>query len=114
MSSDKLQKTIESLQRKFQDDSPEAVRQVYDDWAQTYDEDLDTLGYVAPQNAVALLADLLPDRESLILDAGCGTGLVGAYLQQAGYGRLHGSDYSPEMLAEAEKRGITSGWAWWI
>jgi len=104
-SGDKLQRTIESLQRKFADDSPEALRRVYDEWAGTYDDDLATLGYEAPQNAVALLAELLPDRNSLILDAGCGTGLVGHYLQQMGYGRLHGSDYSLDMLTEAQKTG---------
>jgi predicted TPR repeat methyltransferase len=105
MSNKKLQRTIESLQRKFEDDSPEAVKQVYDDWAGTYDDDLATLGYAAPQNAVTVLADLLPNRDSLILDAGCGTGLVGHYLRQEGYGRLHGSDYSLDMLAEAQKTG---------
>jgi hypothetical protein len=31
--------------------------------------------------------------------------LVGHYLRQAGYGRLHGTDYSPDMLVEARKSG---------
>ena len=105
MSSNELQRTLQSLQRKLEEDSPEAVRQVYDSWAETYDDDLATLGYVAPQQAAALLAELRPNRDGFILDAGCGTGLVGHYLQQAGYTRLHGSDYSLDMLAEAQKTG---------
>ena len=52
-----------------------------------------------------VLANISLDRNSLILDGGCGTGLVGHYMQQRGYKRLHGCDYSTEMLKGAEQTG---------
>ena len=42
------------------------------------------LGYVADIEACERLIALIPDRQARILDAGCGTGLVGRRLQQAG------------------------------
>ena len=41
-----------------------------------------------------------------VLDAGCGTGLVGVLLKEAGISSLTGIDYSPGMLAEAERKGV--------
>lgn len=41
-----------------------------------------------------------------ILDLGCGTGLVGAYLAKAGFTDIHGIDCSKEMLKEAEDKNI--------
>lgn len=105
MSNENKQSHIEALQKKIENDSVEAVRQVYDDWAGKYDSDLRELGYVAPREATAVLADMLAHRESLILDGGCGTGLVGHYLQQQGFKRLHGCDYSTEMLRGAGQTG---------
>ena len=46
------------------------------------------------------------DRSSKVLDAGCGTGLVGVALRGAGYTELHGIDISPEMIERARERGI--------
>ncbi len=97
------QSHIQSLQQKTEHDSVDAVRQVYDDWATKYDDDLREMEYVAPQEATVILTQLLPTKNSLILDGGCGTGLIGQLLQQEGFTHLHGCDYSPEMLAEAEK-----------
>lgn len=44
---------------------------------------------------------LVTDRQARVLDAGCGTGLVGSRLKQAGYTNIHGNDYSQKMLDEA-------------
>ena len=44
--------------------------------------------------------------ELTVLDAGCGTGLVGVLLKEAELSSLTGIDYSPGMLAEAEKKGV--------
>lgn len=43
-----------------------------------------------------------------VLDAGCGTGLVGALLKNRGFADIHGIDYSAGMLAEATKKSIYS------
>lgn len=79
----------------------------YDGWAPSYDRDLlDEYGYSAPRIAADALAGILPDRNALILDVGCGTGLVGKALADHGFSRFVGVDVSAGMLAEAEKTGL--------
>jgi len=86
--------------------NPGDKQALFDDWASTYDHDLvNELGYVADAEACRRLETLVPDRVARIYDAGCGTGLVGRRLQQAGYRNLHGSDYSPKMLQQARATG---------
>ena len=87
-------------------DNPGDKQTLFDDWAPTYDHDLvNELGYVADAEACDRLIALIPNRQARILDAGCGTGLVGRRLQQAGYTQIHGSDYSEKMLDEALATG---------
>jgi predicted TPR repeat methyltransferase len=87
-------------------DNPDEKQALFDDWAPTYDHDLvNELGYVADAEACRRLEALLPDRQARILDAGCGTGLVGRRLQQAGYLNIDGSDYSEKMLDQARACG---------
>ncbi len=84
---------------------PEEVKRTYRDWANTYDNDLQSFGYVAPAVGVRLLSLIVVDKSALILDAGCGTGLVGALLNKLGYGQLHGFDFSSTMLDKASLTG---------
>lgn len=53
----------------------------------------------------AVCARLL-DRDARILDAGAGTGLLGAALAENGFARIDALDLSPAMLAVAEPKGI--------
>ena len=86
--------------------NPDDKQKLFDEWASTYDHDLvNELGYVADAEACRRLIALVPDRAARILDAGCGTGLVGRRLQQAGYDDIHGSDYAPKMLQQARASG---------
>ncbi len=84
----------------------EAVRDFYRRWAASYDEELTALDYAQPVRATEALIRLLPDRDSRILDVGCGTGLSGTALGAAGYTRIDGGDFSPEMLARARATGV--------
>jgi predicted TPR repeat methyltransferase len=87
--------------------SREDLATAYDEWAELYDQDLvGEMGYVAPALACQLLLGHLEEKHAKILDAGCGTGLVGSYLFQRGYHNLEGFDYSGKMLAQAEKKGV--------
>lgn len=79
----------------------------YDEWAELYDQDLvGEMGYVAPALACEQLLGHLENIHAKILDAGCGTGLVGSYLYQKGYRNLEGFDYSAKMLAQAESKNV--------
>ena len=82
------------------------ISEAYGFWATTYDQDLlDNFGYQAPARSVELLSKYLPMDEALVLDAGCGTGLVGQLLVKARKFQIDGVDYSQSMLAEAKAKG---------
>ena len=63
---------------------------------------------MAHQTATKVFHGLLgPGKEDIrILDAGCGTGIIGEKLQEYGYTNVDGLDISPEMLKIAEKKGL--------
>ncbi len=80
----------------------ETVQKTYHEWAATYEQDLHSFGYVAPQIVADQLEQHVSDKNADILDAGCGTGLVGILLHNKGYHNLHGRDFSQTMLDEAQ------------
>ncbi len=82
---------------------PEDVRNEFDRISKNYDDDLLEKGYRAPGDTAEMLADLIPP-ETRILDAGCGTGLVGLYLHRRGFRNITGLDFSGECLKEAGKK----------
>jgi predicted TPR repeat methyltransferase len=82
------------------------IEEAYREWADNYDQDLvKESGYVAPRQCAAVLGELLPDANAVVLDAGCGTGLVGQYLAEAGVRAIDGIDYSRDMLDVAATKG---------
>ena len=95
------------LKRAYGLETPTQARELYRDWATTYDIHLQSgLHYRAPQRIAEILAEVLEDRSCLILDVGCGTGLVAEYLAQHGFNACDGLDFSPEMLEVAEQKRI--------
>jgi len=81
------------------------LAEVYDAWADEYDDSVGQVGYTNPAVVSALFARLMPDIAAPVLDVGCGTGLIGRILSLAGYQDLTGIDLSPGMLKRAEARG---------
>lgn len=81
-------------------------RSAYAAWANDYESDLARFGYLLPGVAAALAARHVAAGDGTILDAGCGTGLVGQFLSLIGFGSIVGIDLSEDMLAEARKKGI--------
>mgnify|MGYP002830347961 CR=1 FL=1 len=83
------------------------ITEAYGSWAKTYDQDLlENFGYQAPARSVELLSKYLLMEEAVVLDAGCGTGLVGQLLAKARKFQIDGADYSrtPLRQFEASKR----------
>lgn len=94
------------LARLYALKNADEARQVYDAWAEDYDHDtVDDMGYVAPAIAAEALAERIEDGAT-VLDAGCGTGLVGAELAQRREVVLDGIDLSPGMLDRARARDV--------
>jgi SAM-dependent methyltransferase len=85
--------------------NPDELRERYAEWAAEYDADLEGMAWAAPV-AGATRAHSWAGVDARILDAGCGTGLVGAELSRLGVARLVGFDLSDEMIAVARSRGV--------
>jgi len=79
---------------------------IYDSWAETYDAEMAAAGYRHPTICLALLARHLGRGAAPILDAGAGTGLIGAWLRLIGYPQVEALDISPGMLAVAARKGV--------
>ena len=85
--------------------NPTKIHDLYDEWADNYDRDLVLWGYDAPQVSASYLKRLA-DKDGLVLDVGCGTGLVGQAIQEQGFSRIHGIDFSEESLQLAKRRRL--------
>jgi SAM-dependent methyltransferase len=85
------------------------IAALYDGWAATYDSDMAKAGYRHPAIALALLARHLPKGSAPLLDAGCGTGLIGEWTGILGFPDVHALDISEGMLAAARAKGVYSG-----
>lgn len=87
---------------------PAAVSKQYDLWADTYDGDLAAWRYDAPLVAARAAADhrSVHRLSGPVLDAGCGTGLVGQALADVGAGPFDGLDVSSASIARADRRGV--------
>ena len=83
------------------------VRATFDDFAESFDQNLGDLKYAAPQLLYAAVASsMAPGAAELqVLDLGCGTGLCGPLLRPIAR-HLVGVDLSPKMLAKAAGRGV--------
>ena len=91
-------------------DEAEKCQSLYDDWAQTYDQDLTDAshGYVGPAEAAKVIAQNSRRSGQLVLDAGCGTGLSGIAVRSVVGSDtiIDGIDISSGVLEVAAKKGI--------
>jgi ubiquinone/menaquinone biosynthesis C-methylase UbiE len=84
----------------------EAVAELYDKWAASYDAEMAEAGYQHPQACVALFARHVMRGSAPVLDAGAGTGLIGQWLQTLGYPEVEALDISKGMLDIARRKGL--------
>jgi predicted TPR repeat methyltransferase len=97
----------QTLDKVYTAKNHEELMDAYKDWASDYDSDtVDRFGYVAHIASADALDKALDTKEAYILDAGCGTGLVGEELAKKGYSKMDALDYSKEMLEESERKKI--------
>lgn len=94
------------LDKTYKISGAEAMQELYDDWAGSYDAEVGENGYATPARIARALRQLTDDLATPILDYGCGTGLSGAALAQEGFSTIDGMDPSPGMLEECRKRGL--------
>ena len=78
----------------------EEIMKYYDEWSERnkYDKDMEDWNYTGPKETVAVLKKYAPNKDIKILDAGCGTGLVGIELKKFGYSNIDGVDLSQSLL----------------
>jgi len=99
--------TDPSLSGAYALDGPDACRQLYADWAETYDADFASkMAFRLPAEvATAFLAAKPP--EGPVLDVGAGTGLVAEALRTGGFaGNIDAVDLSRAMLDVAARKGV--------
>ena len=78
----------------------------YDQWASSYEKDLiGDFGWYGPSSSVIAAGKYVP-KDSRILDAGAGTGLVGQLLNEQGYHNLVAMDLSEGMLNQARRKNV--------
>lgn len=95
------------LQRSYSLRDKEDAVALYRDWAETYDDQLKRdLRYISPESTADVAREWLSDRETPLLDIGCGTGLTAAACRQRGFTTIDGIDISPEMIAVAAKKHL--------
>jgi predicted TPR repeat methyltransferase len=86
-------------------DSQEAA-EVYDSWAEDYEQSVSSWGYTTPAVAAGLVGRYVEQGDGPLLDAGAGTGIAGEILSLIGYGDLVGIDVSRDMLELARRKGV--------
>ena len=80
--------------------SKDDILKYYKKWTENnqYNKDMIVWNYAAPFIATKLLDKYSPNQNINILDAGCGSGLVGEELKKIGYNNIKGIDFSQNML----------------
>lgn len=91
-------------------------QKVYAAWSSTYDAEVLANGYSAPSSIVGKAIEFILDKLSgvqaiLVLDAGCGTGLVAEQIRkrlhnQPGDVEIIGVDFSSDMLQLAKMKAV--------
>jgi SAM-dependent methyltransferase len=80
---------------------------VYDEFAEEYAADVEDNAWNALYERPATIALLPPVAGKDVLDAGCGSGPLSAWLVEHG-ARVTGFDASPQMVEIAKRRGLSS------
>ena len=93
-------KDIESKIPIYKLKTTDEVMKYYDEWGEEnkYDQDMVKWNYTGPKETVAVFKKYTSNKNIKILDAGCGTGLVGIELKKYNYLNIEGFDLSKKLL----------------
>lgn len=93
------------LHKAYQATNPQQTKEVYDDWAKSYEAHMSEAGYTHPAMVASMFSRHVKAGDQAVLDAGAGTGIMGEILTGLGYSNLTGLDASEQMLARAASLG---------
>jgi predicted TPR repeat methyltransferase len=81
------------------------VMEFYDEWGDKdkYNKDMIDWDYTGPKETANTFKKHAKNKDILIFDAGCGTGLVAKELKKFGYSNFHGVDLSQTLLDSIPK-----------
>ena len=81
------------------------VMKYYDEWGNKdkYNKDMVDWNYTGPKETVEIFNKYEKNKDTLIFDAGCGTGLVGLELNKYDFKNFHGADLSQTLLDTVPK-----------
>ncbi len=94
------------LERVYTAKDEAGLAKTYDEWAGDYDAHLQGFGYRNTALATGLVCRHVEVGAGEVLDAACGTGLIGENLHTLGYAKLVGIDLSDGMLETSRKRNV--------
>ena len=94
------------LDKAYQARDAASTRDLYDDWAESYETEVAENGYATPVRCGEALKSFTKDLSVPILDFGCGTGLSGLALRRTGFEVIDGLDLSAEMLDMAASKNV--------
>ena len=98
---------ISTIYETLHSNDLDELENIYKNWASDYENDVINLaGYVGHLITSNLLLEYLNNAEAKVLDAGCGTGLVGEILYKNNFHNIEGIDFSQEMLDIAKQKQL--------
>lgn len=89
----------------YESQDSQSLQKKYDAFAANYETELGSYRNF-PIQVASILAEVLPNTEVSILDAGMGTGMVGEALARLGYTNITGTDLSEGMLEIGRKKQV--------
>ena len=90
--------STDKLHRAYHAKDSDETAQVYDDWADEYEQHMKNVGYTHPAMVASMATRHVAPTDAPVLDAGAGTGVLGEILTALGYSNLSGLDASEGML----------------
>ncbi len=94
------------LQSVYNAKNSQEIAELYDSWAEDYEQSVLSYGYATPAVAAGFFGRYVQPQDGAVLDAGAGTGMMGEILVPLGYRDLVGIDISRQMLELAREKGV--------